>query len=679
MCLVMITSYKGYISYLKKCIFVLVFLTIIQVLNACGSNDTIIDQNKGDSVDTEENATVVKPTTVTAEDTLIVDNAIAGMPKKLIVNLRAIQDGTGVPSPDNIRAIEGVSEVGVTITDGSGLSANHDISLEQTVYGGELDLVSGVLRITAAMYDLSQTSWAYQESVRSFYASLDDFEPELKENASSSATYYGLCDTYDTKSYTNMAAANTTYSISQRNDQSVKRVYIRTDGTDQITPSGHAVFEIRTPIEVQLTPEEVELYSGLNQIISDDKITLEYLAETDSYLSEETEAWDSARIDEIEPYYQAEMADTIEKVRRENDSPALVFISVSDIHRYSQDAQGIQTFDKMINNMRHFCHECKVDFVLNLGDLTDGAATQETTLQRGYEATRDFMTLGVPYYFVNGNHDTNYAYSGHPYFFTMEENVKAYYSATRGTNYNASEAGTDYYVDYDWTDTRLIVLNANNVDEALEFSFGTTTAAWFKEALKTTKKVILAIHQSPINTQVGINTDYSAEIINEARTFVENGGTLIMLSGHSHFDMAFVSPWLSITQDCQRFSNTKDSQITTGNGDTQGIFDYVGSIVKNGRAPETYTEDLWSVCIYKPDQSEFDIIRFGAGDDRYFHVEPIVPGTVTSRFDEPIWSTSDDTVATVVDGVITGVSAGRCGILATDADGNYECWTVDVT
>ena len=106
---------------------------------------------------------------------------------------------------------------------------------------------------------------------------------------------------------------------------------------------------------------------------------------------------------------------------------------------------------------------------------------------------------------------------------------------------------------------------------------------------------------------------------------------------------------------------------------------YIDAIGTPARTAETYTEDAWSVCVYKPQSNEFDMIRFGAGTDRYFHVTPVVPTTLSTRLSGTVtWHSSDDAVATVTDGVVTGVSTGRCAVFAKDADGNIEVWIVTV-
>ena len=379
----------------------------------------------------------------------------------------------------------------------------------------------------------------------------------------------------------------------------------------------------------------------------------------------------------IEPYYLSEAEDTIAKVRKETDSPALVFPVVTDIHRYSTNAAGVQTFDKMIANMRYVTSRIKCDFLLNLGDMTDGHANKETTQGYANDCLEKFLGLGVPYVWSHGNHDNNYELN-YAYVYSLNECYAIYFSGSRATRYNFAENGTDYYIDFDAINVRLIIINSNNSTEEVRYAYGLGTAGWLETALNTDYTVIIGTHLSPISTQVyDTRQTVNAAGINDAlNDFVENGGNLIMLSGHSHHDVAYITPWLSVMQDCQRFSDISET-ITD---ETHGMSGFIDNVRKNARIAETESEDCWSVCIYKPIENELDMIRFGAGPDRYFHATPVGASTVTTKLSGTVaWSTSDATVATVNGGVITSVGSGRCAVIAKDENANYECWIVEIS
>lgn len=286
------------------------------------------------------------------------------------------------------------------------------------------------------------------------------------------------------------------------------------------------------------------------------------------------------------------------------------------------------------------------------------------------------MSIGVPYFFVVGNHDIN-PYGGgssRPYTLSLEEIYRAYCSVHKNITFNKNENGTDYYIDFNWIDVRFVVLNASN---GARYVYGSSSASWLATVLDTTKTVFFVVHQTPITTQIydNISTGNSAGVISALQSFIANGGNLIQLSGHSHLDLAFIDPWLSIMQVCQRFKAGLDG--TPAETTTTKISGYIDVQGDPQREAMTASEDAWSVCIYKPVSNDLDMIRFGAGVDRYFHITPISPTTLNTKLTGTItWSTSDSNVATVSDGIVTNIGIGKCAILAKDEVGNYECWIV---
>ena len=376
----------------------------------------------------------------------------------------------------------------------------------------------------------------------------------------------------------------------------------------------------------------------------------------------------------IEDYYEEEMEDTIAKVRAINDEPALVFPFVTDIHRFSVSTQ---TFDDMINNITYFTQRVKCDLVANTGDNTDGDVAKDTTTERANAMNEAFMNIGLPYIFAEGNHDNNIYGSSDAYIYTLQQTFQAWFTNVKGGTYNISEKGTDYYIDFNNIGIRLIVLNACNVSKANNYAYGDSTAAWLTNtALDTDHTVLLFVHLSPVASQVwnnnhGTNAD---AVKNALQAFVTGGGTIVQLSGHSHMDLAFIQPWLSFASVCQKFYVADPT--STNSMKISGFIDIKDA---PARTAGTYTEDAWTACVLKPYSKELDCIRFGAGVDRYFHYNAIAPTTLTTRLSDVTWSSSDTSVATVSNGVVTGVASGTCAILAKDSEGNYEAWIVTVS
>lgn len=210
------------------------------------------------------------------------------------------------------------------------------------------------------------------------------------------------------------------------------------------------------------------------------------------------------------------------------------------------------------------------------------------------------------------------------------------------------------------------------------YRYSSGTAAWLSgTALDTDHIVVLCEHLSSVSTMNwnAQSLTNGSDVTSALQSFVNNGGTLIQLCGHSHADYCFIDPWLTIYTICQKFD--KPDTTTTQFGKVSG---YVGSIVAPDRILGSSSEDSWSVMIVKPISKVIDCIRFGGGVDRHFHILPISPSTVTSKLSGTItWSSSDASIATVSGGTITGVASGKCAVFATDADGNFECWTVIVS
>lgn len=376
----------------------------------------------------------------------------------------------------------------------------------------------------------------------------------------------------------------------------------------------------------------------------------------------------------IESYYVEEMADTIEKVRAVNDAPSVVFPLVTDIHRYRAN---VQNFPQMINNIKYFTKNVKCDFIANLGDMIEGNKAKATSLEYAYDSTQDFANIGEDYIFALGNHDENtYTDDDASNQFTLAECYSAFFTATKNVVPNFSEYGTDYYFDLP-VGVRVIVLNACNVSSGTTYAYGNSTAQWLGSVLtNTTTPVLLLEHLSSVAEQVWNNNNPigSASINSVIQSFIDNGGKLIQMSGHSHADIAFIEPWLSIVQVCQKYE-----QADVSTTEYALISGYIDVINNPARTAQTYTEDAWSCCVYKPSTNDIYIIRFGAGNDRYFHAEPVGTGTLTSLLSGTLtWTSSDTSIATVSNGAVTAVGSGTCGILAKDTDGNYECWIVNV-
>ena len=206
----------------------------------------------------------------------------------LTVRIGPIQEGTGDPSMTNIRPISG--RTGMTVTVQSGDTQNtYPISWQTqagTVYGGTLDVVSGVLTVNGVLHTLTgEEDFSLATNSRRFQKTFTTLEWERAntvlstENQSNSrcshATYLtGATGTatpsdyrisndssnaqaiyfYDTQSEFASATAFNAYLAEQYANGTPVQLY----------------YDLATPLApIQLSPTDVRTLAGFNQVYSD--------------------------------------------------------------------------------------------------------------------------------------------------------------------------------------------------------------------------------------------------------------------------------------------------------------------------------------------------------------------------------------------------------------------------
>ena len=206
--------------------------------------------------------------------------------KSLIVNIDPVQDlSNGDPSPENICPISGWT--------GMQLSVNGTVipiswqSEAGTVYGGKLDVLSGVLTVDRAKIDLSTLSgWANNmngDKGIEIKCTLNG-KKEGRTNIISDKLLTGT-----EKSATNTAV----YSV--RGFPTSSLIAVKVPTAVVTDPNGllawigenkpSVCYELATPITYQLTPQQVNSLLGQNNIFADTgDTTCEYRADTKLYI-----------------------------------------------------------------------------------------------------------------------------------------------------------------------------------------------------------------------------------------------------------------------------------------------------------------------------------------------------------------------------------------------------------
>lgn len=208
--------------------------------------------------------------TITGNPIHITD-ALAKPVQALSIVLEPIQAGSGDPSPDNVRPIYGHTDVDVIVSptpnqlDGT----TYPIPLGQIVYGCTLDATTGVLTVDRAEVDLT-TGMAGGTAGAGyvFYKAISN--PKIVPNSQIAPI---ISEAYIPIRFNGVSGNSNTIAI---RDNGV--LYVNTGSAD-IQPTGKAVYELATPQTIQLTPTQVELLQGENNIWSDGEMTLTYLAD----------------------------------------------------------------------------------------------------------------------------------------------------------------------------------------------------------------------------------------------------------------------------------------------------------------------------------------------------------------------------------------------------------------
>ena len=192
---------------------------------------------------------------------------VEGSQLNTIVQIEPVQEGTGDPSPENIRPIRGWDTIKLTHNE-----QEISIPLGQTVYGGTLDVGRGVLTVDRALRTLSDSeNWLldFDESKSLYWHSIILYGSEiadyLQANKSvSSHLKYGI------NTENGFWLANLGNNLRIANNISTTEEW--KDYLISENSSGHPVqvlYYIATPVTLQLTPQEIRALSGVNTIYTD--------------------------------------------------------------------------------------------------------------------------------------------------------------------------------------------------------------------------------------------------------------------------------------------------------------------------------------------------------------------------------------------------------------------------
>lgn len=139
-------------------------------------------------------------------------------------------------------------------------------NLPDTIYGGELDVLTGKLRVTHGEVDLGDLTWEYSGTSGQEYFYCSGFN--AKPKSSSEDLINAISDSYIQTGYNAVNGNNGTFGTG------ASGTYLKvcdtryTDATAFKTAvTGQTlVYELATPFTIQLTPQQIRLLKGTNNI-----------------------------------------------------------------------------------------------------------------------------------------------------------------------------------------------------------------------------------------------------------------------------------------------------------------------------------------------------------------------------------------------------------------------------
>lgn len=182
---------------------------------------------------------------------------------------------TGTPTPSNPLPISGYTGVTISVADENmSVQDTYTISWQDeagTVYGGNIDLTTGVLTVTWGSSNLSDLTWYYNAGKKIFYSS--SLANDLI-SITGDTVYNALSNEYQILSVNNLYNNETDNSLaigyiySDKNVNVIDNRYTSANNF-KTNVTGMITYELSTPQTYQLTPTQVRALVGVNNVFND--------------------------------------------------------------------------------------------------------------------------------------------------------------------------------------------------------------------------------------------------------------------------------------------------------------------------------------------------------------------------------------------------------------------------
>ena len=217
--------------------------------------------------------------------------------KALTVDIEPVQSGSGDPAPDNVRPIAGWTEVKIW------RDATHDttgnpaltIDLDGTVYGGTLDVLTGVLTVDRAYFSPSAVASLAGTNDADCKRARIDTPYSVDYGEASVVNAKLVCNKYKTETANRTYLRNT--GISDANVNSYVYIYdpeLQTKEAWNASLADNAVqivYPLAAPQTVRLDPETLSTLLGENNIWADaGDVSVTYRADPSLYVDKKVSA-----------------------------------------------------------------------------------------------------------------------------------------------------------------------------------------------------------------------------------------------------------------------------------------------------------------------------------------------------------------------------------------------------
>ena len=237
---------------------------------------------------TESSGAVVK---TASGDVASFDDAIAAPLKSLIYTIFPSQSGSGIPSPTNIRIINGIDTLDI-------VNKNHifyptqtqtkTVTFPETVYRGEGDESGKFTTGFGIVLDLSALSWTYQSANGRFVSSSIASLVKAPQN-NSTIVENALCEIYkvDISNNTASVSYDNIIAVSSAGNLQIRDTSLsgNLDALAARLSGKKFMYPLVTPEILQVTPVSMNTFEGANNIYTDTPVSLvsvEYIAKAAS-------------------------------------------------------------------------------------------------------------------------------------------------------------------------------------------------------------------------------------------------------------------------------------------------------------------------------------------------------------------------------------------------------------